>query len=192
MKFQKRRGVSVIVATLLLIAISVSAAIVVYVFVGGLAGQLTQNGGGQVKEQLSLQSYTFAINPGTCGCADSLLEIFLINNGPATTTISALYVNGALVTKLTSIPISTSTQALSGCPCWIGMTAQSTLGGTSSAFYFNNTPSPSTQYTYSPTNTGQVVVGLSSAATYGAGYTIKIISSTGATNVFSAIAGETG
>lgn len=41
MNFQRRRGVSVIIATLLLIAIAVAAGIIVYVFVNGLAGNLT-------------------------------------------------------------------------------------------------------------------------------------------------------
>ena len=45
MKFQRKRGVSVLVDTLLLIAISVSAAIIVYVFVDRIAIALTQNGG---------------------------------------------------------------------------------------------------------------------------------------------------
>jgi hypothetical protein len=45
MRFPRRRGVSAAVAILFLIAISVSAAAIVHVFIGGLAGNLTLNGG---------------------------------------------------------------------------------------------------------------------------------------------------
>ena len=54
-----RKGVSVIIATLLLIAISVAAGIIVYDFVNGLAGGLTSSNGSQVTQQLQLQAYAF-------------------------------------------------------------------------------------------------------------------------------------
>src|SRR5438445_227478 len=60
MKFQTRRGISPIIATLLLIAIAVAASIVVYVFVTGLAGNLTTGGGQQTTERLQMQSYNFS------------------------------------------------------------------------------------------------------------------------------------
>src|SRR5271156_3645876 len=105
MKFSRKRGVSVLIATLLLIAISVSAAIILYVFVGGLAGNLTRNGGQSVTEHLGIQSFNFQISPGSCGCAQQVLEIFLLNPGPAATTISGVYFDGALLT-LTAPPIA--------------------------------------------------------------------------------------
>lgn len=193
MKLDRRRGVSVLVATLLLIAISVSAAVIVYVFLGGIAANLTQNGGEQVNERLGLQSYTFAISPGTCGCAMQIIEIFLLNNGPATTTISAVYVNGVLITwGGATLPTSATPKTLTA-NSWFGATAQSTLGGTSTpSFYFNGTPTPANQEQYTPTSTGQVVIALSTAGTYGSGYTVKVVSTTGATNVYSVIAGEEG
>jgi FlaG/FlaF family flagellin (archaellin) len=69
MKFQRRRAVSVVIATLLLVAISVTAGVLVYVFVNGLAGNLTQSGGQPVTEKLLIQSHTFALSPGACACA---------------------------------------------------------------------------------------------------------------------------
>src|SRR5208282_3036438 len=48
------------------------------------------------------QSYNFMINPGSggtvCGCSGQVLEIFLLNSGSSTTTISAVYYDGALET----------------------------------------------------------------------------------------------
>src|SRR5271167_4702998 len=94
----RKRGVSAIVATLILIAISVAAAVIVYVFIGGLAGNLTQNGGQPVTEKLTIQSFNFQISPGTCGCGQQVLEIFLLNPGPALTKISTVYFDGVLLT----------------------------------------------------------------------------------------------
>src|ERR1039457_6105536 len=112
MRFQRKRGVSVIVATLLLIAISVAAAIIVYVFVGGLAGNLTQNGGQPVTEKLTIQSYNFALSPGACACSQQVLQIFLLNPGPALTKISSVYFDGVLLTV--STPFTGPAVLLSG------------------------------------------------------------------------------
>jgi len=102
MKFQRQRGISPIIATLLLIAIAVAASIIVYVFVNGLAGGLTQGGGQQTTERLQMQSYNFAISPGsggiTCGCSGQILELFLLNSGASSTTISSVYYDGVLQT----------------------------------------------------------------------------------------------
>jgi len=55
------RGVSQVIAALLLIAISVAAAILLYVFAIGLLGSLGTSGGAQTKEELILEAYSFPI-----------------------------------------------------------------------------------------------------------------------------------
>jgi flagellin-like protein len=54
------RAVSQIIAALLLIAIAVAAAILLYVFSIGLLGSLGSGGGQQTKEQLILEAYNWA------------------------------------------------------------------------------------------------------------------------------------
>jgi hypothetical protein len=199
MKFRRSRGVSVIVATLVLIAISVSAAVIVYVFVGGLAGNLTQNGGQPVTEHLSIQSFNFQISPGTCGCSEQILEIFLLNQGPATTKISAVYYDGNLVTAgpgmngIGTFPIAAGSQFTisTNSYTWFAATSASTLTSTTAGtIFFGN--SPAVMQTYTPTQVGQVVICLAAAASYGGGHTVKVVSSTGAQNVFTVEAGISG
>src|SRR5271168_3610744 len=114
MKFSRRRAVSPIIATLLLIAIAVAAAIIVYVFVNSLAGGLTQGGGQQTTERLQMQSYNFQLSPpapnsGTaCGCAGQILQLFLLNSGSSSTTISAVYYDGVLMTLSTPVTANTA------------------------------------------------------------------------------------
>ena len=54
------RGVSVIIAALLLIAIAVAAAVLLYVFSIGLMGSLGSSGGQQVKDQVILEAYSWS------------------------------------------------------------------------------------------------------------------------------------
>jgi flagellin-like protein len=198
MKFQRKRGVSVIIATLLLIAITVSAAIIVYVFVGGLAGNLTQNGGQPVTEKLTIQSYNFALSPGACACAQQVLELFLLNPGPAITKISAVYFDGALMTLSTPF---TGSAALSGlndnaytAPSttlvndFTTAACTATAGPAEDICFTSTTP----DITYSVTSVGQVVITFSSAVAYGSGHTVKVVSSTGAVNVFTVVSGISG
>jgi FlaG/FlaF family flagellin (archaellin) len=199
MKFQRSRGVSVVVATLLLIAISVTAAMIVYVFVGGLAGNLTQNGGQPVTEKLLIQSYTFALSPGTCACAQQVIEIFLLNPGPAITKISAVYYDGTLLTV--STPFTTPDTALSTITNDAYTALSSTLvndfstaactataGPAASICFTNATP----KTTYNVGDVGQIVITFGSPAAYGTGHTVKVVSSTGAVNVFTVVAGISG
>ena len=55
------RAVSQVIAALLLIAISVAAAILLYVFSIGLLGSLGSGGGQQTKEQVIMEAYNFQI-----------------------------------------------------------------------------------------------------------------------------------
>lgn len=78
------RGVSVIIAALLLIAIAVAAAVLLYVFSIGLLGSLQGSGGQQTKQQLIMEAYnwltlnapTFSMrNVGTAGV--SVADVFV-------------------------------------------------------------------------------------------------------------------
>lgn len=190
MRFQRRRGVSVIVATLILIAISVSAAVILYVFVSGLAGNLTRNGGQSVTEHLNIQSFNFQISPGTCGCAEEILEMFLLNPGPSTTTISAVYFDGALLTLNGGAANPPTANAALVNDAFYVVPSSTILESTAAGdIYF----SVNTQLsTYSVTGVGQLVITFTTAATYGSGHTVKVVSSTGAQNVFTVEAGISG
>jgi hypothetical protein len=186
MKFQKKRGVSVVVATLLMIAITVSAGIIVYVFVGGLAGNLTRSGGQSVTEKLNIQSFNFAISPGTCGCAQDVLEMYLLNPGPAATVITAVYFDGVLLT-LVAPPIANT--ALVNDAFYLLPSTTTLASTTAGDIYFSvNTQ----QSLYAVTSVGQLVLTFTSAVTYGSGHTVKVVSSTGAQNAFTVEAGISG
>ena len=60
-KHFNNRAVSQVIAALLLIAIAVAAAILLYVFSIGLLGSLGSSGGQQTKEQLIMEAYSFPI-----------------------------------------------------------------------------------------------------------------------------------
>ncbi len=212
MKFTRRRAVSPIIATLLLIAIAVAAGIIVYVFVNSIAGGLTQGGGQQTTERLQMQGYNFAVSPpsggqplnsgSACGCVGQVLQLFLLNSGSSSTTISAVYFDGTLM-ALTTIP-SASNIALSGinneaftapastsigdyatsCPLNTGASAAATI------CFYTTTGSPN--LTYGTVTIGEVVITFSSAYTAGTSHTVKIVSSTGATSVFAVISGRSG
>jgi len=89
------RAVSQVIAALLLIAIAVAAAILLYVFSIGLLGSLGSGGGQQTKEQLIMEAYqwNFASPPGT-------ITITVRNVGPASIDVGAtdVFVNGLMVT----------------------------------------------------------------------------------------------
>jgi hypothetical protein len=185
MKSQRRQGVSVVIATLLMIAITVSAGIIVYIFVGGLAGNLTRSGGQSVTEKLNMQSFNFVISPGTCGCAEEVLEMYLLNPGPAATTITAVYFDGALLTLGT--PPVANTPIVNA---FYLLPSTTLLASTAAGdIYFSvNTQ----QSSYAVTSVGQLVITFTAAVTYGSGHTVKVVSSTGAQNAFIVEAGISG
>jgi flagellin-like protein len=88
MRFTKREGVSPIIATLLLIAIAVAAAIIVYVFTNSITGSLTQGGGQQVADQMSMDAYTFSNTAAPV--------VVLRNVGSASLTVNQIYFDGNL------------------------------------------------------------------------------------------------
>jgi flagellin-like protein len=87
------RGVSQVIAALLLIAIAVAAAILLYVFAIGLLGSLGSSGGQQTKQQLIMEAY----NWDTTG---NSITLTVRNVGSASIDASAtdIFVNGVPVT----------------------------------------------------------------------------------------------
>ncbi len=162
-KIRKRRGIDPIIATLLLVAITVAAGVIVYVFVTGLSGNLTASGGSQVTEQVSMDAYVY--NPIGSGVA-----VYVRNVGTATTTLdsSAMFFDGLAATDTHT--------GFAGKACQALATTYQIPVGTSCYFSFTTTP----------TNNA------ANAATSGTSHTIKVVSKTGGTFVFTVIAGRSG
>jgi flagellin-like protein len=197
MNFSRKKAVSPIIATLLLIAMAVAAGIVTYVFVISLSGSLTSGGGTQVSERLQMQSFNFLISPGTCACAQQIIELFLLNSGSSSTTISAIYYDGTPL--LVSTPF-TAAMALSGlnnnvytAPTTTTLadftTTCSSVAGPAGSFCFT---AVTTKTAYNAQDVGQIVITFSAAVTAGTSHTVKVVSATGAAFVFPISAGKTG
>jgi flagellin-like protein len=103
-----RKAVSPVIATLLMIAIAVAAAILVYVWSMGLIGGLQTGGGQQVREQIMMDEYTWT----TAGAVTGIVR----NVGNAKVEIAAVYVEGHSATftpnPSTMDPLSTSTLSI--------------------------------------------------------------------------------
>ena len=94
-KDYSKRGVSVIIAALLLIAIAVAAAVLLYVFSIGLMGSLSSSGGSQTKDQLIMAAYNWPTG--------TTLTLYIQNVGSSNLNVltadgASYFVNGALVT----------------------------------------------------------------------------------------------
>lgn len=199
MKLSRRRAVSPIIAALLLIAIAVAAGIIVYVYVNSIASNLTQGGGAQTSERLQMQSYNFQFSPTGCTCAQWLLDLNLLNSGGGSTTISAVYYDGTALTLGT--PVVNPGAALAGInnnyfplPSTTiindyGNVSCTATAGAAQTICFT---SASTKTTYAAQDTGQIVITFSAGAAAGTVHTVKVVSLTGATFVFSVAAGKTG
>jgi FlaG/FlaF family flagellin (archaellin) len=85
----RRPAVSQVIAALLLIAIAVSAAVLLYVFTIGLIGTLQTGGGQQVKQQLIMEAYDWT--------ALGTLKIWVRNIGAAEIVLADMFVNGLAV-----------------------------------------------------------------------------------------------
>ena len=91
-KHFNNKAVSQVIAALLLIAIAVAAAILLYVFSIGLLGSLGTGGGQQTKEQLIMEAYQWSGGvPGT-------LTLTFRNVGPAPIAMGTadVFVNGII------------------------------------------------------------------------------------------------
>ena len=89
-RVSNKKGVSPVIATLLMIAIAVTAAILVYVWSMGLIGTLTTGGGQQVREQVILDSYRW-------NATSSTMTLYLRNVGSSVVVLDAIYVGGTQV-----------------------------------------------------------------------------------------------
>lgn len=103
------RAVSQIIAALLLIAIAVAAAILLYVFSIGLLGSLGSGGGQQTKEQLIMEAYTW-----TTGTS---LVVTFRNVGPAAINLGGadMFVNGQAIATNPCTTATLAPQAAEAC-----------------------------------------------------------------------------
>jgi flagellin-like protein len=87
------RAVNQVVAALLVIAVTVSAAVLLYVFSVGLITTLSTGGGQQIKQEVILQSYAFPVN--------GPLTITVTNNGLTSVDLSRadFFINGQPATS---------------------------------------------------------------------------------------------
>jgi len=97
----RRKALSPVIATLLMVAIAVAAAIITYVWSMGLLGGLMGTGGAQTKEQLIIEVYNW--KTGT-------LNYTVRNVGSANVEIAATYLEGVAqtVTGTLVIPVGDS------------------------------------------------------------------------------------
>jgi FlaG/FlaF family flagellin (archaellin) len=86
------RAVNQVMAVLLVIAVTVSAAALLYVFFIGLMSTLSTGGGQQIKQEVILQSYTFPVN--------GPLTVTVTNTGLTSVDLSKadFFVNGQSAT----------------------------------------------------------------------------------------------
>jgi len=90
------RGISTIIAALLLIAIAIAAGVLLYVFSMGLIGSLQGSGGQQTKDQLIMEAYQWPAS----GATYPTLTLNLRNTGASSINIGSatFYVAGTLET----------------------------------------------------------------------------------------------
>lgn len=94
---QRKKGVSPVIAVLLMIAIAVAAAILVYVWSMGLIGTLTGGGGQQTREQIIVDAYTWKTDTMT---------LYFRNVGSSEVVLDAIYVSGTPVASSMSTVLS--------------------------------------------------------------------------------------
>jgi flagellin-like protein len=121
------RGISTIIAALLLIAIAIAAGVLLYVFSMGLIGSLQGTGGQQTKDQIVMEAYQWP--------SGSTLTLDLRNTGATTINLGAadFYVAGNL--------IPTGSVAISGCTASTavnpGTACTVVLSGLTAASYYS-------------------------------------------------------
>jgi len=84
-----RKAVSPVIAVLLMIAVAVAAAILVYVWSMGLIGTLQTGGGSQTREQIELDAYNWKT---------ASLILYLRNVGASNVVVDAVYIAGEQAT----------------------------------------------------------------------------------------------
>jgi len=109
----RRKALSPVIATLLMVAIAVAAAIITYVWSMGLLGGLMGTGGSQTKEQLIIEAYDWT----TTG----ELKFVLRNVGSAQVQIAAIYLEGnSLAAPVSTVPIANTVSYSLSVPATIG------------------------------------------------------------------------
>jgi flagellin-like protein len=109
------RGISTIIAALLLIAIAIAAGVLLYVFSIGLIGSLQGSGGQQTKDQVIMEAYQWP--------AGNSVTLQLRNTGATTVNLAVadFYVGGSPVTATISNPsggtCTTTTAVVPGTAC---------------------------------------------------------------------------
>ena len=174
---QRRRAVSPIVATLLLIAISVAAGVIVYVFTTGLAGTLTNSHVNQLTEQISLDAYNFQTSPS------NFLTMYLRNTGTGAVTVNAVYFNGSPANFYGTCGsgLAGGTSTTTATTTILSGSASTTLAGT--VF-----PTASAQGAQASCQLN--VYGLTASA--GTSYQVTIATVDGGKFIFNVVAGQTG
>ena len=121
-KHYNNRAVSEIIAALLLIAIAVAAAILLYVFAIGLLGSLGSSGGQQTKEQVIMEAYSFPVG--------GPMVVTLRNVGSASENLATAdyFVNGVIGTATLSGCATPSAVTPSGsCQASVAFTSYASL-----------------------------------------------------------------
>lgn len=95
-RFLGSRGVSQVIAALLLIAIVVAAAVLLYAYSLGLSGRLGSGGGQQIAERLILAAYRWSGNPGVLTGVVKNVGQTSIDVGGTDVFLSAVRINGGL------------------------------------------------------------------------------------------------
>jgi flagellin-like protein len=114
-----QRGVSQVIAALLLIAIAVAAAILLYVFAIGLLGNLGSSGGAQTKEQLIMEAYNWDM---TSSNGTITLTIRNVGSAAIDGATTDVFVNGISAGTLGAAACSTVLTPLGGsCTASIGV-----------------------------------------------------------------------
>jgi flagellin-like protein len=173
MNVPRRKAVSPIISTLLLIAIAVAAGIIVYVFVGGLGSSLTKSGGSQVTELWSLDAYNYVLGTAANSCGTQTapcLQVYFRNTGSAPSTIGSVFFDGV------TVPIADVAN----------------IGGTTNCI---NTGGYSSDAAVAVSGTCSfAIITLSSmaSATAGTSHTVKLITATGSSTSVTVTAGSSG
>ena len=212
MKFNHKRAVSPIIASLLLIAIAVAAGIIVYVYVNSLAGGLTGSGGGnQVAQETELAAYDFT-GRGSAQTVGNAFVVVVKDAGSSSVSISGVYFDGTPLTQytLSSGYYGNCTNLLTSCTVstivanqWFSVPATNAVSfnaGYTTITLLDSAPNDGlSTTTLTATTNAQVVftiAGSGAAAGTGAGagtsHTIKIVTSTGGVSVFTVVAGRSG
>ncbi len=114
-QLRKRKGVSPVIATVILVAVAITVSVAVAYWMSGIAGQYTKFEKVEIKTVLVSTdadlNWIIAITLKNSGTATATLESVFINNIAAT---NATYVPGVMNTTITDLSYSPAYQLTSG------------------------------------------------------------------------------